>query len=551
MKKYLVPLVILLVFVIILAGCSTNATTTPATTPPNTTQSTTPATSHPVTTTPSTTLPPTSTTPAASSKYGGTLRYIAAAGPGAPIGAPWLSNGTSTFNMQFAINYLLNGEADGTYVPSLATSYDIDTSADSPSVTLHLRQGVKFSDGSDFNAQAVLWNLQQQMSPQSTNLGTTTNWKSVEVLDDYTIRVNLKTWQNTAIGTFATSTAFIVSPTAYQKNGADWMNFHMVGTGPFIQTNYQSDVTLAFAKNPNYWQAGKPYLDGLSLLFVSDAMTAEALFKSGGGDVIQSYSDQMTSDLRQAGYTIIPSQVGGTSSIWPDSANADSPWSNLMVRQAAEYAIDKVGLSNTFGYGNWTPAYQGNASVSPAYDPNLTPRTYNVAKAKQMLSDAGYPNGFKTSIIVSPFGANHDIAVALQALWKAVGIQADLQFPQVGAFSGMLTGTWHNGVIFGPAPLGANPLGGWNLTFSPGSPWFGSMARPDGIYDLMAAALATPQLDPALVKKIEDLLYNNETIIPLWFAPTNWAVTDKVMDSGIGTRDMFAWFEPQNAWLQK
>jgi ABC-type transport system substrate-binding protein len=566
MKKLSVLLVILVISSIIITACS-GTTTTPATTAPAvtttaaaTTAAATTTTTKPATTTPaSTTAPatkPASTTPAAGQpQRGGPLKYISATGPGAPIGAPWLANGTSTFAMQFAEDFLITGKSDASLLPNLASSWDVVTDPAKPSITLHLAKGIKFHDGSDFNAQAVKWNMDMAMAPGSTLLGSVANWKSVEVIDDSTVRFNLKLFQNNAVATFATSTGFIVSPTAYQKNGADWMNYHMVGTGPFIQPDngFQRDVVLNLTKNPNYRVTGKPYLDGISLVYVSDAMTSEALFRSGGGDILQSASDLMTSRFRASGYKIIPSDIAGATNIWPDSANDDSPWSNLKVRQAAEYAIDKKSLANTFGYGNWTPAYQSNISVSPAYDAMLESqyRTYNVAKAKQLLSDAGYPNGFKTTIFNSPFGANPDITAALQAMWKAVGITADIQYPQAGAFSAMLTGTWHNGVLFGPGAGSANPLTGWSLTYAPGSSWFKSLKRPADVADLMAAALASPNLDPVLLQKVEDSIYNDDTIIPMWTSPSNWIVTDKVMDSGLGSRDIFAWFESQNTWLAK
>jgi peptide/nickel transport system substrate-binding protein len=217
-------------------------------------------------------------------------------------------------------------------------------------------------------------------APGSTAIGSTTNWKSIEVIDDYTIRFNLKTWQNTAVITFATSTGYMVSPTAFGKLGAD-LNYMMVGTGAFMQKDFQRDVLLSFTRNQNYREQGKPYLDGIQYLFVPDALTAQALFRSGGGEVLQSYTDLMTNTFRSLGYPIISSKVGGATSMWPDSANADSPWSNLKVRMAAEYAIDKESLVKTFGLNNWIAAYQSNSPVSPAYDPNLVPRKYDVAKA--------------------------------------------------------------------------------------------------------------------------------------------------------------------------
>jgi len=114
----------------------------------------------------------------------------------------------------------------------------------------------------------------------------------------------------------------------------------------------------------------------------------------------------------------------------------------------------------------------------------------------------------------------------------------------------MLMGTWRNGVLFGPGPMALNPLSGWN-TYSTGSVWYQSIKKPADFADLYTTAVTAPALDPALCKKVEAALYNECTAIPLWVAPTTWILTDAVQDSGLGTRDLFAWFEPASLWLSK
>jgi len=102
----------------------------------------------------------------------------------------------------------------------------------------------------------------------------------------------------------------------------------------------------------------------------------------------------------------------------PDSANADSPWSNIKVRQAAEYAIDKIAIARALGYGFKTEAYQLPSPSNPAYNPNLTgKRLYDLAKAKALLAEAGYPNGFKTKIIAQT-GGNLDIPGSYSVLFS-------------------------------------------------------------------------------------------------------------------------------------
>jgi ABC-type transport system substrate-binding protein len=344
--------------------------------------------------------------------------------------------------------------------------------------------------------------------------------------------------------------AFMASPAAYQKNGLDWMKTNMVGTGPFVQKDFQRDVSLTFTRNPNYWEQWKPYLDGIQLLYVADSTTSQVLFMSGGGDIMAVANPMVASKLRDNGYGIIKVNSNGAAMI-PDSLNADSPWSKLKVRQAAEFAIDKEAIAKTFGYGAWEAAYQYNGSTSPAYDATLTPRKYDVAKAKQLLAEAGYPDGVKTSIILSPFGMSQDVAIAVQAYFNAVGIKVDIQYPQAAAWSAMLTGTWKNAVLLGPAVQWANPAAGWNLTFAAGSTWYQSLKKPDGWADLYKAALSTPKLDPSLVQKCEDALFNDANSIPLYLSASQWALTGKVMDSGLGTRGIGAWWEPQNTWLSQ
>jgi peptide/nickel transport system substrate-binding protein len=479
------------------------------------------------------------------------LKWVSAAAPGTPIGWNPETSGGSVFTMQVVLQYLLKEQIDGSLTPNLATSYDVVSDPANASLTFHLRQGVKFSDGSDFNAAAVKFSY-EQVKAGNMNNASTQFWKSFDILDDSTIRINLTTWQNRMIRSFADGVAFIESPTAFQKNGIDWMRWHMVGTGPFVQTDFQRDVSLTTARNPNYYEKGYPYLDGVQLLYVSDALTAQALFKSGGADIITCYSNKMASDLRDSGYKII-SQLNGAAVLAPDSANADSPWSNVKVRQAAEYAIDKVGVTKTLGYGITLPAYQLNSSASPAYDSALPDRVFDVAKAKQLLTDAGYPTGFKTTIINTMTGTNRDECVAIQAAFAKIGIIADLSFPEQAQATALLTGNQpKNSVLYNVLLQWANPNTGYNFYFGvPKSTWFPSTSRPAGWVDVVTPSLMSPKVDATLAKKAEDALYNDNTVIPLWFGVGNFALTNQVQDSYIGTRGATTWWEPAYAWKTK
>jgi peptide/nickel transport system substrate-binding protein len=564
MRKLSMVLAILLVCAFIATSCSTTSSTTPAATTPAptaaaTTSATTSTTTSPATTAPAAPKPATTTiaatvapaTTAAANKYGGILKLAAASGPAVPFGAPWENAQSPLGVQQQSLDLLVNEQVDGSILPGLATSWVIVTDPANASLTFSLRKGVKFSDGTDFNAQAVKFNL-DMWSASKMAIGTTQFWKSVDVIDDSTVKISLTAWKNYMLRSFSDGAGFVVSPTAYQKNGIDSIRYNMVTTGPFIQKSFSRDVSMMLDKNPNYWQTGKPYLDGIQTLYVVDDQTRTALFKSGGADMMDCNNNNLiASQLNAAGYQILVQPHSGFFSLVPDSINADSPWSNIKVRMAAEYAINKEALWSAFGYGYDVPAYQYYPQGSGAYDPNLVPRKYDLAKAKQLMVDAGYPNGFKSSIVVA-VNASRDAATAIQAQLSVIGIQCDLQFPQNAAWIQQVTGTWHNGLQFMNQSLYSNPNANWNLFESEPTPnWLKSLKHPPGWKDLLDASFNTKDPDPAAMQKLEDALYNDVTMIPLSHHQGTFAASAKVNDTGYGTRGLWPFWNVQNTWLSK
>jgi peptide/nickel transport system substrate-binding protein len=548
MKNLLAVLAISLVCSLIITGCGTTTASTPAAA----SQTSTPSAAPPPksSNTPSSSTAPAPSGSAVLSKYGGMARYAEANGPSLPIGMPAECYGPSSMTAQLCLQTLLKEQLDGSLTPGLASSYDVVTDSANPSLTFHLQKGIKFSDGSDFNAQAVKWNL-DKIKPSSFYLSTTNNWKSIEVIDEYTVRVNFNTWQNGVIRRFADPLAYQISPTAFDKNGIEWIRWHLVGTGPFLQTDFQRDVSLTAVKNPNYWEKGKPYLDGFKYVFVADESTRNALFKSGGVEAYQiSGNIKTATELKDAGYNIV-TQLNGPGLLLMDSVNADSPWSNLKVRQAAEYAIDRESIAATFGFGWWKAVYQFSTPSSKAYDPTITPRKYDVAKAKQLLAEAGYPSGFKTTLISSAMQSNRNIVLAIQANLADIGIQADVQFPEMAKWTEISSNPWKNAVLY----TSVFESGNQNETFNsfmgvPVVNWK-SVIRPTNWKETLDASKASPAQDPVLLKKLETMIYDNVMCIPVISGTVIWAQTKNLHDIGSGTRGQSYWIEAQDTWLSK
>jgi peptide/nickel transport system substrate-binding protein len=159
-------------------------------------------------------------------EYGGILKIVDMAEGGTPIGVPW-ENFTIDSKLETpVIETLLNEDFKGKLYPHLATGYKVDQTA--RTITFTLRKGVKFHDGTDFNAEAVRWTWQMAMDAK-----VAPGWESVEAVDEYTVRVHFKTYQNDFLSRAGQRGMGIISPATFKKNGIEWARWNPVGTGPF------------------------------------------------------------------------------------------------------------------------------------------------------------------------------------------------------------------------------------------------------------------------------------------------------------------------------
>ena len=326
--------------------------------------------------------------------------------------------------VQYCHETLLRGDSKGGVSPWLAESYEI--AGDRSSITFKLKQGIKFHDGSDFNAEVAKWNLDNMIAGNKEP-----SWASVDQLDDYSIRVNFTKWDCTLPMSFAegNTVAYMVSKDAYDKNGVTWMRTHAVGTGPFKFETLNPDQILRFVKNSDYWIKDKPYLDAIQTIIVSDLVTMKMLVQSREIDMITVSPGKQASDYAALGMKI-NTIMDSNYILVPDTVNADSPWANKAIREAVEYAIDREAIAKAFGFGFWQAPYQLAARDSLAYDPNFTgARKHDPAKAKELLAAAGYSNGFQTTIYVSEGARWKDVSVAMQSNLADAGIQAKIRIP--------------------------------------------------------------------------------------------------------------------------
>ena len=394
---------------------------------------------------PAPTPAPTPTAPAAPAQpavqYGGILKIITSDLPN-NIGYPPKMDATGMSRSMMWAERLMDVAPNGDLIPVLAESWDFGS--DGLSITFHLRKGVKFHDGTDFNADAVKWNYTEDMKtgavPDARYI------KSIDVLDPYTIRFSL-TKPNSHI-IYDIWRPWMISPTAVTQNGADWAITHAVTTAPFKVVDFQTGVSMKLEKFAGYWRPGRPYMDGIEIKTVKEPSTAAMLIQAGQADMWLLATQQEASDLRGKGFPVLV----GTSTfnnIYPDSLNAKSPFADKKVREAVEYAIDRKAMSGALGFGFTTPLDQLAPPNTSGYNPAYPARAFNPAKAKQLLAEAGYPNGFSTSMELTSTALN--MGTAIKNYLGDIGIKVELNVLDLGKYyANQFTAGWtglHLGVI--------------------------------------------------------------------------------------------------------
>jgi peptide/nickel transport system substrate-binding protein len=511
-KLSLLFLALFLIASLLVIGCSSKTTTLPATTTsaPAATTTTKPVattTTAPAATT--TTKPAitttTATTPAI--KKGGTLKIILGVTPNAFGFAPDIVRSDDIFAASPCLETLYRIDSSGMSVPWLAASsikYDIAALT----ATMTLRQGIKFQDGTDFNAEAVKWNLDQQIPLNRVELK---NIKSIDAVDASTIRFNLSAFDNTIEFNLAQFVGVISSPTYYKSAGRDVAKYHPVGTGPFKFVSWQRDVNLKYTRFDGYWQAGKPYLDNVEFDYVADPMVRLASFKAGEGDVLLSLDPKDAQTLEGTGKYTTSKCLSGMQGLAGDGSHATSPFANLKVRQAIEYALNREPVCKAVGLGYYEATDQSCAKSNWGYNPTPSPYTYDPAKAKALLAEAGYPNGLgglPLTVANSPASSVDFYTAILEQLNNAgFGLKLDVVDPAKFGQLVIQTG-WTNTLLgWGYTEFADSSsilINGWSSFGFP----YRSIYHPQELDDTIKAITQTTDFESkkALVQKANGLI---------------------------------------------
>jgi len=309
---------------------------------------------------------------------------------------------------------------DGSIKPALAKSWTI--SDDGLSYTFALHEGVRYHDGTGFDAEDVKFSLDRARAEGSTNAQKAlyVAIASVEALDPATVEITLSQPTGALLFNLAWGDAVIVAPESAAGNATN-----PVGTGPFKFGQWVKGDRVEIVKNPDYW--GEPArLDGATFKFISDPSAAFAAMMAGDIDAFPGFPapeilDQLKADPR---FDVVVGSTEGETIL--STNNKRPPFDDLKVRKAIAHAIDRRALIDgaMFGYG--TPIGSHFAPHHPAYVDLTGQSAYDPEMARQLLAEAGHPDGFKASLKLPPPSYARRGGEIIAAQLRAVGIELEI-----------------------------------------------------------------------------------------------------------------------------
>jgi peptide/nickel transport system substrate-binding protein len=401
-----------------------------------------------------------------------------------------LSNVTSLHGFRMLYDCLLRhelNEATGQFElrPELAEAWE---RTDDRSFVFRLRKGVKFHDGSDFNAEVAKWNLDRmRQHPKSGKKDDVTAIQGVDVVGSHAIRVSLKVPSASLLVNLsaAAGRAEMISRVAVDKLGDDQFGRQPVGTGPMRYVEWVPDDRLVLKRFDGYWRTGAdgkplPYLDGVVFRVITDPAVGILELRAGAMDLtdgieakdvarVKAVPDLVYREVPQSG------QIYFTLGFNPKSG----PFArNQKLRQAALHALNREAMAKALGFGQARPhyyVYSGPGTLG--YDESVPRHEYSPARVRELLREAGHPGGVEVTLTVINRAAEMRISEVVKQMWDALGIRTTLEvferlawIQKVKAFDFQAC-FWRGGTLMDPdlatRNLTTGGPGNWNSWSNP------------------------------------------------------------------------------------
>lgn len=419
---------------------------------------------------------------------------------------------------------LVRRDAKNNLVPWLAEKYEL---VEGRNWKFYLRKGVTFHNGHPFNARSVKYTIEKRLKgPKSPRAGEFAPVSEVKILDDYTVLFVCE--KPFSILPNVLYFAAMVDEKYCESHNDEYLAKNPMGTGPFKFVEWVKDDRIVLERNGKYW-AGPPEIKKLIFKPAPEAATRVSGLLAGQLDLVAYVPPHLWKQVDQSKKVRLSTSIGGRLVMVVFHMDSEvRPFQDVRVRQALNYAIDKKSIVDGFLNGKGEMIGQPAGSSIVGYDPSIKPYPFDPGKAKALLKEAGYPNGFEFNIDVAKGMALNDIQIseAIVAQLKNVGVKANLVVNEWTDFISRLmqrkTNPAHllswGGMSTFDASMYIKPL------FYTGEKWsFYSHKEVDRLTDQVAAE-ADPEKRKALLSKINALLHQECPVIYLHVQPNAYGV---------------------------
>jgi peptide/nickel transport system substrate-binding protein len=489
-------------------------------------------------------LPPWMMGPAAADAVGkptGELR-LAMAGIGNMRPAPWQETAFGKGYMTLLYDFLVGTNVDGSLSTANGVAERWEMSADGRTWTFWLRRGIKFHDGSDLTAEDAKWSLEMVTRPDSVAAFAARLRgviEEIQVVDPYTLLIRTKSPAIFLAQDLSMGTGFegaILPKRYYEQAGADGFAARAVGSGPYKWVKGVTGSSLQLEAVDTHWAEGVPKFKTVTYRVVPEESTRLAMIQTGEADIV-GVSRERVPELQARGLKVFVKERGSVMGCYFHQQWEDVPVADTRVRQALNLAINREELVK-FIFANQAKLVAmypiGSFAVAAGADQSLQPYPYDVERAKQLLKEAGYPNGFETTIYSY---AREDVPEMVRLVEAMAGYMAKIgvklsifstEYPvaRTRRMTGKMPG--HISCLGTPNRASAGDLLSLLHTLHHSSSKFTDHKVPelDALIDKATAAINVEEVH-TLIGDIHRWMYNDYGTIPLAEVSTPYVVDAK------------------------
>lgn len=426
--------------------------------------------------------------------------------------------------------------------------------------TFHLRQGVKFHDGSDWNADVLKWNFERMIGePKSLAKGVLNGvdfGNPITVVDPYTAKVNLTQPSPSLPQQLSGAYTYPVSKVAFEKIGAEQFARNPVGSGPFKFVEWKPSDRVVLARNENYWMKsadGKPlpYLDGITYRLIIDDSVRLLELRAHNIDFTELIQGKdMASIKSEESLSLIEGPWCGNAYRLIFNAKGGPFADNLKLRQAALYAIDRESIAKTLGQGAGAVTNFLLLPGSLGYDDSLPHYSFDLDKAKSLMTEAGFASGLDVTFTVISREVDKLQAQIIKQMWDKIGIRTQLDVLERAAWTQRLLtggGEFHVASMRNPSNAGDADVPLRTFLWSNGSFNVAHLSNPemDAALDKASGTYDVPQRDAAY-HEVQKLDFNLAYYGYVWIQNWNWGLNKRL--SGFPPAMTNAW-DFRTAWV--